>query len=474
MAEEGIEENQEVEEETVQEIVRVEDIAPIEYTELYNGILSRFVNGELGYTNEQTNTILEKHFGKDIAGKKLSGKKYQAKWVALASEVFKQTMHDIKIKGTSLHGENINSAAVDMLKVINVNGLDLSSTPIVTFNAVLKRRCGYIKELDDTRKVLELGRRLFDAYVDGSVSPEINEDVLKMEDFRRNGVIDREVLANYYHNLALVYERSSSQSGKQTERTRSINYMKKALETTDSSIELVMTLKDSLADNPGYVQQDVLDAFHRIMDSNTDNKTLCLAHKLYAETLSEDTSIKGFSSHNHTAKILKHYNHALEYAESVEDKLDILGTIASRQKNVDKSGYVNTMFKMADLQSGRKRIRTLKHLATVVDDPKLKAEVLLGAVNEYYEVLDSDKISGEDVATYNSIDAKLRQITKDSATIKQLDTLQGLLKKEVEKGRSKSPESSEKQDIVFSRASSKGRDVFKSTPIVIKGFSQDR
>ena len=184
------------------------------------------------------------------------------------------------------------------------------------------------------------------------------------------------------------------------------------------------------------------------MDTNHDDHSLYLAHKLYADTLKESKDINGFSNDRRSAKISEHYRIALGYTTAKEDKLDILEAIADSQKFNDNKGYIATQLEIADLLSGRKRIRALKNVAHKVQNPKQKAILLKSAVNEF---ADLSEIRGEDIAMFKSLDRNLRLVAADEPeTIKILD---GLRKKHKIKD-------IKKQSNVFAQMSSRGNDLF--------------
>lgn len=430
----------------------IKALKPITYEELYERAFANFTTGNWGHSPEEIDDILEMYLGKDFNKNNISQKKYKKKLIAVTEHVLAQRINEIQINGTSLIGENINYAMNGTLDVLGIN-LDLSETPLEECWAIINHRAENIEEITDTERVLYLGRRLFDWYSTGVISPEINSDILQMQDLYRSGAINREVLALYYYNVALAYEKYSSQKNNHqaisSEHNRSIKFMKKALDKTDTNISLIMTIKDFLADESHFDSQSVLDACHRVMDNNDDSRSLYLAHKLYAETLSESRKIRNFSADNYNEKITEHYRIALSYGTAKEDKLDILEALANHQKISDKPAYIHTQMEITELLTGRKRIRALKNLIYQVDDNKIKAHLLKKAINEFLELKDVRK---EDLAMYNSLDAKLRIVAADEPkTIKKLDELQKKFKprKQVDK-----------QDPLYTQMSSKGHDVF--------------
>ena len=453
MTQKNLENPEQEQAQQVDTVSSAKDIEPLDYSSLYDGVLYQFTHGQLGDSEEKISEIFKKYFGEKAATKKSYGKKDRKQLTAIVEDVLQQKLHEIKIKSTSLVPDNINSSIAGLLNIMCLD-LDFSNISLDTCKEALKQRCGDVKELKETCEVLWLGRRLFDWYNAGIVSPEINADVMQMQDFYRKGTIDREVLAWHYYNVGMVYENYSSHKNNQqaisAEHNRAVKFMKKALNKTDTNISLIMTIKDFLSDEPHYNPQSVLDACHRIMDNNDDNQSLYLAHKLYAETLTENRRIKGLNAEDNNQKILDHYNIALSYTNSSEDKLDILEAISNYQKGADKDGYIKTLVQMTNLQTGRNRIRALKHLTNLVESSQMKTVFLKTAINEF---LDLDNIRGEDIAMYRSLDSKLRAVAAgDAKTIKKLDSLRDKILPQTE--------NEQTQQFVFTQMSSKGNDIF--------------
>lgn len=435
------------------QVVRVEDMEPLSYARLMDRTLYKFLHGVWNYSDDRIGEVFINKFGKgfDLSTINPDNDEHKAIILEIAQEILADRLMKIKKEGTSLVADNVNQATEDMLDIADVN-LDISQAPTSLCKDIFARRVGHIPELRDTYEILWNGHRLFDLYSAGVVSPDINEDVLKMQDMYRNGVINREILASYYYNVAMVYEKYSMQKNNAQavykEHYRAVEFMKKSLSKVEQNVSLVMTLKDYLANEPNYDPQTVLDACHRIMDTNHDDHSLYLAHKLYADTLKESKDINGFSNDRRSEKISEHYRIALGYTTAKEDKLDILEAIAESQKFNDNKGYVATQLEIADLLSGRKRIRALKNVAYKVQNPKQKAILLKSAVNEF---ADLSEFRSEDIAMFKSLDRNLRLVAADEPeTIKILD---GLRKKHKIKD-------IKKQSNVFAQMSSRGTDLF--------------
>ncbi|MBP5215171.1 MAG: hypothetical protein J6039_01255 [Alphaproteobacteria bacterium] len=425
----------------------IDEVRPIGYQEIIERSLYAFAKRLWGHEPEEVDALFAKYLGKDYDRENAFQKKYHKKLVLVAEEALEEKLWKIKAQSTSLVDDNINRAMKELISVLGLE-MDLSRTSFDNCKEVINRRASSIKELSDTCDIVWSGRRLFDWYNLGVISPEINSDILKMQDSCRSGTINREILASYYYNVALTYEKSSAQkSQKQGEHHHSVKFMKKALSKIEKNISLVMAIKDSLSDEYDYDPQGVLDACHRIMDNSNDDHSLYLAHKLYAETLAESKKIKGFSS-SRSEKIIEHYKIALGYTHAGNDKLDILEAMSEQQKNVDKEGYIKTQLEIAELLTGRNRIRTLKNLVYHVDSPEIKAGLLKSAINEF---LDLDDIRKEDLPIYQSLDAKLRVVAaNEPKTIKKLDSLQKKF----------AQASTLKSNPLFVQMSSKGHDVF--------------
>lgn len=431
----------------------VEDIQPMEYDELYNRVLCYYIDSQWGDSEEEINGVFQEKFGVDFENKKIDkrSKKNKELFREIAKEVLDKRLMHIKKEATSLIDDNVNQAMKDILELVGVN-LDLTQTALSTCEDVLKQRAGHLPEFNGAYDVLFSGRRLFDWYNAGVVSPEINEDVLKMQNMYRNGIINREILAFYYYNVAMVYEKYSMQKNNAPavykEHYRAVEFIKKSLSKVDKSVSLVMTIKDFLAAEPNYDQQKVLDACHRIMDNNNDDHSLYLAHKLYAETLKESRNVKGFAFDKQIDKIAEHYRIALGYTTASEDKIDILEAIADSQKLYSIDAYIDTQLEIADLLSGRQRIRALKNIAHQVKSQNMKTALLKGAINEF---VDLDNIRGEDIAMFRSLERNLRFVAADEPeTMKILDKL----------GEKYKTKKARNNVNFFAQMSSKGHDIF--------------
>lgn len=450
-----IENNTAEDQDSPQVISRIEDIEPLDEEMLYGRVLNSLFQGEFDYTNEQIYDLFAEQFGADFSWQDLSQDVNDERTRSIAEKVLQQQLDNIKSTGTTLVAERLNKSLNSMMQLIGLN-VDLSQFSNDTSRAIFKQRAGQIQELMDAYAVLECSRRLFDLYEAGGVLPEINADVLKMQDFYRNGVIGREILAWYYYDVAMVYEKYSVQKNSSQaiykEHYRSIDFMKKALDKTENNIGLIMNIRDVLSVEPSYEPQKMLDACHRIMDNASDNRSLYLAHKLYAETLSNYKTVGGFSqsSEKRRQKVVEHYRIALGYVSALEDKLDILENIAEQHRNTNKKEYIHTKAEIADLMNGRSRIRALKNLEVLVENPEAKVVILKSAINEF---VDLKEVRREDVTMYFNLDNKLRKLAADKPeTIKVLDRLSKKFK----------PKTTETKDFYFSQMSSRGHDIFSS------------
>ncbi|MBP5352961.1 MAG: hypothetical protein J6Y91_04270 [Alphaproteobacteria bacterium] len=429
----------------------VEEVEPLTYSALYGRSLNCFTGGEWGDSGETIHNVFARYFGQDFKWNEITNDVNDERLQSIAKEVLDRRLTQIKLSGTSLVDDNINQAQKDLMKLVGLN-INLENCPMSLGKALFKQRSGDIKELMDTHEVLGYGRRLFDLYNAGTVSPEINADVLKIQNFYRDGAINREILAWYYYNVAMVYEKYSMQrvaSSTRDEHNRSVAFLKKALDKTDTNIGLIMNVRDVLLNEPHYNAQNILDACHRVMDNTDDNSSLYLAHKLYAETLAEIKEVRGFNQKSSKDKITEHYRMALGYATALEDKLDILDAIAEQQKVQDAEAYIATQAEIAELLKGRNRIRALNKLERLVKNPEAKKVILKSAINEFIDLSEKRR---EDIVMYNGLDHKLRALAADEPeTIAKLDKIK---KKYHEK------EKKHDNGVQFTQMSSKGHDIF--------------
>ena len=216
------------------QVVRVEDMEPLSYARLMDRTLYKFLHGVWNYSDDRIGEVFINKFGKgfDLSTINPDNDEHKAIILEIAQEILADRLMRIKKEGTSLVADNVNQATEDMLDIADVN-LDISQAPTSLCKDIFARRVGHIPELRDTYEILWNGHRLFDLYSAGVVSPDINEDVLKMQDMYRNGVINREILASYYYNVAMVYEKYSMQKNNAQavykQHYRAVEFMKKSL-----------------------------------------------------------------------------------------------------------------------------------------------------------------------------------------------------------------------------------------------------
>lgn len=436
-----------------QVVTSIEEIQPLTYELLCGRILNSITRGEFGHNGEEVQAIFAKQFGADFRWENIPSDIGDKRLQKIATDELLKQLQNIQKKGVSMTDTNIDEAMREMFDLVGLK-FDLSVMQPSVYKAFFMQRVGKIAALTNTYSVLENSKFMYGLYDNSSVSPEINAYVLKMQNLYRNGAIEKDILAWYYYDVAMVYEKYSLQKNNTQaiykEHSRSVNYMKKALSKTTKDTSLLLNIRDALSVEHGTQIQDILDACHRVMDNVSDNESLYLVHKLYAETLAGEGKTDGFSEAKtkRDGKITEHYRSALGYSTNVNDKLDILEALAKHQQKIDKDGYVKTGLEIAELLSGRQRIRALKNLERQVSDKELKKVLIKGAINEFVEL---DEIHHEDKILYNVLDYKLRELSKEEPeVIRKLNKLK--------KKYGQTPH--KEHNTYFSPSSSKGHDLF--------------
>ena len=270
-------------------------------------------------------------------------------------------------------------------------------------------------------------------------------------------LVSAQFFAQFYYNIAMLYEANTTKQNTtqavNREHFRAINYIKMALDKTNTNINLIINVRREWQDNYDYDPQKILDACHRVIDNSGEASNVFRAHKLYADTLLDFTGTDGFGTNRdkRLKTVIKHYRRALEYVKQPEERVDILNAIATQQKKFDKNGYIETRMEIAENLSGRARIREFEKIANATDNQNLKVSVLEAGINEFAELPELDK---EDRYLYDDFDRKLRAILSTDAnnteTLAQLDEL---------KKQFGSPEK-KKEKVILPLMSSGGKDFF--------------
>ena len=398
-----------------------------------------------------------KYFGEDVSEEEATNATLEdERQQALVADFLQMKLSGIKSDAISLDTRKINGAFENVFSLVQLE-LDAEKTSENWYDKIFMHRVAQIPDLMVDYKIMQLNRNMAALYASKSGTAELNSYIMDMEDYYSNDDINREQLAQFYYNVGMIYEVNSVQKNTSQavyrEHYMALSYERKALEMTNTNINLILNVHKDWHDNFDYNPQKILDACHRVIDSSSDPRDVYRAHKLYAETLLDFKGTDGFSSkrEERMASVIKHYRSALEYTQNKEEKIDVLNAISEQQKIADKAAYVQTRLEMAELMSGRARIREYEHVARETGNDELKVSLLKAGINEFHEL---EAIDDEDRRLYTEIDEKLRvalpQDEKSEVFLAQLDKLKeryGLAEKK-------------KIKSAFSIASSAGHDYF--------------
>lgn len=375
---------------------------------------------------------------------------------ALVAEFLRDKLEGIKSDAVSLDRGKINKAFENMFAVVGME-LDTDDTGESHYDKVFSLRAAQLEDLLTDYRIMQLNRSVADIYAAKGSTVELNGKIMAMEDWYSRGDINREQLAQFYYNVGMIYEANTTKQNTtqavNREHFRALSYEVKALEMTNTNINLILNVRRDWKDNYDYNPQKVLDACHRVIDSSGVRRNVFRAHKLYAEALLDFTGTDGFGSKRdkRITTVIKHYRRALAYAEQPEEKVDILKAIADQQQRFDAKGYIETHMEIAGLLTGRARIREFEKIANATDNQDLKVSVLKAGINEFAELPTVDK---EDRYLYDDFDRKLRAALPDDATkAETLKLLDGL------KQKFGTPEH-KKEQVLLPLMSSGGKDFF--------------
>ncbi|MBR1825470.1 MAG: hypothetical protein IJ770_02680 [Alphaproteobacteria bacterium] len=375
---------------------------------------------------------------------------------ALVAEFLRDKLDGIKSDAVSLDKTKVNKAFENIFALVGMD-LNTETTSESHYDKVFQIRTAQIPDLRVDYQILQLNRSIADMYAAKASTAELNGKIMLMEDWYSNGDINREQLAQFYYNIAMMYEANTTKQNTtqavNREHFRAISYEKMALEKTNTNINLIINVRREWQDNYDYDPQKILDACHRVIDNSGDKRNVFRAHKLYAEALLDFTGTDGFGMKREKRinTVIKHYRRALAYAEQPEEKVDILNAIADQQKRFDKNGYIETRMEVADLLTGRARIREFEKIANETDNQNLKVSALKAGINEFDEL---PGIDNEDRYLYDDFDRKLRvALPEDANKGKILKSLDELKKK------FGTPEQ-KKEEMLLPIMSSGGKDFF--------------
>ena len=328
---------------------------------------------------------------------------------------FKRFMYHIKQSAFSLDAEKFNGAFAEYLSFVEL-GVDLQETELSTLNEMVLRRAGNVSELVEAYGALLIGRKFFSLLSKEGLVTNIAIENLKqeVESLRANKFIDKEILATAYHNVALLYENYADTKSNPNVRTKALEssakYMRKALVLT-GNIQLIRTCNEYLSERTNNKAVILREACERAL-RNKENRTheaMFDIYSIYAKSflirdnVSDTLSSGGKSS---TELALIYYREALKHASLDSDKVKTLHNIAKLEKGVDKTAYLNTEMKLANMFSGRDKVLRLMRLATEVEREK-KIPILESAVNE---LVDTPKIpAAERRLMWKNISVDLRR-----------------------------------------------------------------
>ena len=356
------------------------------------------------------------HFGENVSQEEASKATIEdERQQALVAEFLRDKLTGIKSDAISLDRKSINSAFESIFGLTELQ-LDAENTKESYYDKLFYHRASQISDLLTDYQIMQLNRDVAEIYSSKSGTAELNSKIMQMEDYYSTGDINREQMAQFYYNIGMIYEVNSVQKNTSQavyrEHFMALSYERKALDMTNTNINLILSVHKDWQDNFDYNPQKILDACHRVIDNSTDPRDVYRAHKLYAETLLDFKGTDGFSSkkEERLRSVIKHYRSALEYTQNKDEKIDVLNAISEQQKISDKPAYVQTRLELAELLTGRARIRECEKIADVADNIALKQELLKASISEFHEL---EIIDDEDRLLYNEIDEKLRKILPD-------------------------------------------------------------
>lgn len=370
------------------------------------------------------------HFGENVSEEEATNAPVDdERQIALVAEFLRAKMSGIKTDAISLDKKSINSAFENIFGLVELQ-LDAENTKESYYDRLFFHRAAQIPDLLVDYQILQLNRDVAEIYSSKSGTAELNSKIMQMEDYYSNDDINREQLAQFYYNIGMIYEINSVQKNTSQavyrEHYMALSYERKALDMTNTNINLILNVHKDWQDNFDYDPQKILDACHRVIDNSTDQRDVYRAHKLYADTLLDFKGTDGFSNKRdeRLRSVIKHYRSALEYTQNKEEKIDVLNAISEQQKFTDKQAYVQTRLELAELLTGRARIREYEKISDSTDNAALKEELLMASVNEFHEL---GVINDEDRRLYNEIDEKLRAVLPNNnnktGVLNKLDAL---------------------------------------------------
>lgn len=382
----------------------------------------------------------------------------------LRTYLMRTVLDPIKNDAISLNSKTINSAFSRIFEVAGLGNIPVSSLKTEDYDRMFNFRTSLVPLLQKEYEILQINRDVEEIYRANKGTIELNDKIIKMEDYFSQNYVNREQLAKFYYNIGAIYDAHSTQRNTKDkiddELDFSMVYKYKALTKTSDNIALILDIHRDWKPRNDYLPQKILDACHRVIDNSGDARTLYRAHILYAETLFDFKGTDGFSDkrEKRIASAIKHYRKALNYTNNKDEKIDLLNTISDYQKRNDKGAYTRTRLELISLLSYRERIREYNRLVDETEDIKLKKFMFKAAINEYYEL---EGIDREDRQLYDEIDSKFRDILGNSAKDRRYRKILDELKKQYGSPKTKTGE-------LISQASTNGYDFFDARRIFIK------
>ncbi|MBR3676907.1 MAG: hypothetical protein IKN71_07215 [Alphaproteobacteria bacterium] len=429
---ENIEKNEEQEEKVV-ESSQLVTIEPLSDVELFQHALNMIQTAAARKENvaKYYRYLQLLHFGEEVSQEEATNATLEDdRQQALVADFLRDKLTGIKSDAISLDKKSINSAFENIFGLTELQ-LDAENTKESYYDRLFFHRAGRIPDLLADYQILQLSRDVAEIYSSKSGTTELNSKIMQMEDYYSNGDINREQMAQFYYNIGMIYEVNSVQKNTSQavyrEHFMALSYERKALDMTNTNINLILNVHKDWQDSFDYNPQKILDACHRVIDNSTDPRDVYRAHKLYADTLLDYKGTDGFSSkkEERLRSVVKHYRSALEYTQNKDEKIDVLNAISEQQKISNKPAYVQTRLELAELLTGRARIRECEKISDVTDDMALKQELLKASINEFHEL---EIIDDEDRRLYNEIDEKLRKVLPDDDNKVEILTKLDILK----------------------------------------------
>lgn len=368
----------------------------------------------------------------------------------------------LKSDAFSLNAEDVNNAVTELNAYAGLSKLQSAEIPQKVWFKILYNRLSNIPKINDAVNVLQVGSDLFNMINSTSQTMvtqiETENKVQSVEDFYAKGIINRDQMACGYHNLAILFERMSTQTSvikSENMRQAVYGYMRNALSLT-SNPQLIKTCYECLPEKTNNKMQLIQEACDRAMERpDLDDSQMFKIHTLYSKTLIHNSApLYGMNKGNNLKnyeEAMYHYRQALQYACTKDQKAKVLRSIIKLQKNTDVKASLDTRLELTEQYlEGKTKVRELLSIAAETKDTEIKKLALESSVNE---LIDTPTIKPEErsLLLKNSFN-QLREIYSPENDAKKLEVLNSLEKRYCPK--------TKKKTTYYGNFSSRGHDYF--------------